>query len=104
MVFNIADCIQTAPSLSISPAMVQRILKHLYSFNSQYSMLNLTLFGQHVPGIQRPMVEEDLAEQMEEDRKLQQELRRSGFGSESSGNQNRKRNNSDMETNQVISM
>lgn len=66
-------------------------------------MLNISLFGQHVPGVQRPMVEEDLAEQMEEDRKLQQELRLNGFGSES-GNQTRKRNNSDMETNQVISM
>ena len=47
------------------------------------------------------MIEEDLAVQMEEDRKLQQELR---SNPEYSGNQSRKRNNSDMETNQIISM
>ena len=97
----IAVCIETAPSLSISPAVVQRILRQLYSLNSQYSMLNLPLFSRHVPGVHKPMIEEDLAVQMEEDRKLQQELR---SNPEYSGNQSRKRNNSDMETNQIISM
>ena len=81
--------------------MVQRILRHLYNLNSQYSMLNLSLFSRHVPGIQKPMIEEDLALQMEQDRKLQQELR---TNPDYSGNQGRKRNNSDMETNQIISM
>lgn len=93
--------IETAPSLSISPAMVQRILRHLYNLNSQYSMLNLSLFSRHVPGVQKPMIEEDLALQMEEDRKLQQELR---TNPEYLGNHGRKRNNSDMDTNQIISM
>lgn len=96
-----AVCIESAPSLSISPAMVQRILRHLYNLNSQYSMLNLSLFSRHVPGVQKPMIEEDLALQMEQDRKLQQELR---TNPDYSGNQGRKRNNSDMETNQIISM
>ena len=64
-------------------------------------MLNLSLFSRHVPGVQKPMIEEDLALQMEEDRKLQQELR---TNPEYLGNHGRKRNNSDMDTNQVISM
>ena len=80
--------------MSISPAVVQTILKHLNSLNSQYCQINPHLFAKHLPGIMAPMSEDELQSQIEKDKLLQNQLRQAGFGS---GNQSLKRTNSDLE-------
>lgn len=86
------------PPMSVSPAKVQTILKHLNALNSQYCQLDIVLFSKHVTGILAPMAEDELQRQIESDRILQQQLRQEGFGQ---GNQRLKRSNSDLECNQV---
>ena len=73
---------------------VHKILKSLHSLNVQYSKLNTALFAKHMPGIHLPMTEEDIQSQIMAERELQQRLRESGFNS---GNQSRKRPNSEEE-------
>ncbi len=72
----------------ISPSTMQSLLQNLSSLDPKYVSMELNLFAKHLPAIRAPMMEEDLEAQIEADRKLQEELRRSGFGS---GDQSKKR-------------
>ena len=88
------DCLDIASPLIVSPAIVQTILKHLHTLNNQYCRLNMPLFSRHLPGLSGPMSEEELAAQIEADKQFQEQLKREGF---QSGNQSRKRSNSDLD-------
>jgi len=89
---QILGCLESANPLVITPATVQKIVKSLHSLNCQYSTLNPALFAKYMPGINQSMTEEDLQSQIMAERELQQQLRAAGFDS---GNQSRKRPNSD---------
>ena len=93
--FLITECLESAPPLSLSPSVVQGILKNLKTLNAQYCQLNVTLFSKHLPGVLAPMGEADLQSQIEADRILQQQLRANGFES----GRGLKRSNSDLEPN-----
>jgi hypothetical protein len=92
---KISDCLQNAKPFSFSPAIVQSILKNLHTVNSQYYQLNAALFSRHLVGLQTPMSVDELQSQIAADKRLQEELRESGFDS---GNQSKKRTNSDFES------
>jgi len=94
---DVLRCLESAPPLSLSPSVVQGILKNLNTLNAQYCQLNVTLFSKHLPGVLAPMGEADLQSQIEADRKLQQQLREAGFES----GRGLKRSNSDLEPNQI---
>lgn len=83
---------------SLSPAVVHNLLGNLHSLNGQYAQINPGLFARHLVGIHAPMSEDELEAQQEADRHLQAQLRQSGFNS---GNQSRKRSNSDFEQAQL---
>jgi hypothetical protein len=67
---------------------MQSLVQNLHSLNAKYVSYNPALFGRYLAGISAPMNEEELEAQKEVDRRLQEELRRNGFGS---GSQSRKR-------------
>ncbi len=77
-----------ATPFSIPPEVRQGMLKNISTLDQKYVDLRAALFCKYIPGIRVPMCEADLVRQAEEDRKLQEDLRRSGFGP---GDQSKKR-------------
>ena len=67
---------------------MQSLVQNIYSLNPKYAAMNPGLFGRYLANVGAPMLENELEAQREADRRLQEELRNSGFGN---GDQSRKR-------------
>ena len=79
-----AECFKllaTQPFL-LDPAHVQAVCINLYKIDRGYESAAPEVFAKHIDPTQREhvMIEADLAAQQVVDRKLQEELRSSGFG------------------------
>ena len=74
---------------SLAPSVVQALVRNLHRLDGRYADLRPELFARFLPGVgATPMCEDDLERQAEADRRLQEDLRRAGFGT---GDQSRKR-------------